>query len=141
MTSQGRPEFKYLLQEGMPGKGNLLSKLLGPSRYLISMESSGYLCYVTRFHGLLIGVSWSRAPGQEPGWEWIQTPIVLNYENCWGSLIYLTLPVSLSVAMVPLAPQPHRGILRVPDLKLIPSRPSRYSPQFYPLNFMFFLKR
>lgn len=32
-------------------------------------------------------VSWSRTPGQDSGQEQIQTPSVLNYDNCWSSLI------------------------------------------------------
>ena len=43
-TPQGGPEIKYLLQEGMSGKGSLLAKLSqGPSGYLISIENSRFL--------------------------------------------------------------------------------------------------
>lgn len=41
----------------------------GPSRYCISMENSGFLCYMTSFHVPLSGVSWSCASGQEDGPE------------------------------------------------------------------------
>ena len=60
---------------------------------------------MTSCHGPLSGVSWAWAPGQEPGWEKIQMPTVLDYENCQGSLICSTLPDFLSGDMVPLAPQ------------------------------------
>jgi hypothetical protein len=38
--TQGEPEIKYILQEGMPRKESLLAKPTDPSRYLISMENS-----------------------------------------------------------------------------------------------------
>ena len=59
---------------------------------------------MTSCHGPLSGVSWAWAPGQEPGWEKIQMPTVLDYENRQGSLICSTLPVFLSSDTVPLAP-------------------------------------
>jgi hypothetical protein len=49
LPTQGRPEIKYLLQEVMFGKGNLLGELLGASRYLICMEKS-VLIYLTIGH-------------------------------------------------------------------------------------------
>jgi hypothetical protein len=55
----------------MPGKGNLMAKPWGLSRYVISTENAGFLCYKTSCHGLLSRVSWSHASGQEPGWEQI----------------------------------------------------------------------
>lgn len=39
------------------------------SRHLISMEKAGFLCYMTGCP--VIAMSWSRAPGQEPGQELI----------------------------------------------------------------------
>lgn len=60
---------------------------------------------MTSCHGPLCGVSWSHAPGQEPGHEQIQLPTVLSDENCRGSLICSVLPGFLPRGKVSLAPQ------------------------------------
>jgi hypothetical protein len=71
----------------------------GLSRYLISTKNSRfYVCNVTSCHRPLGGVSWSHAPGQEPGQELVPTP-VLNYEIYQSSELAATLPV-LSGGMV-----------------------------------------
>lgn len=49
-------------------------------------------CYVASYPGPLSGVSWSCAPGQEWGWEQIQTATILNCENFWGFLLCHTFP-------------------------------------------------
>ena len=84
----------------MPGKGNLMAKPWGLSRYVISTENAGFLCYKTSCHGLLSRVSWSHASGQEPGWEVVGIPAVLNYEIYQGSELATTLPVLLSCVTV-----------------------------------------
>lgn len=87
----------------MSGKGSLLAKFSGPAHLDTSLAwrtLGSMLCC----HGCHSGVSWSHAPGQESDWELIQTPIVLNCKDCWGSLTYSTLPVCLSGDTVPLAP-------------------------------------
>ena len=63
----------------MPGKGNLMAKPWGLSRYVISTENAGFLCYKTSCHGLLSRVSWSHATGQEVGQE--QMPVGLRYKS------------------------------------------------------------
>ena len=67
--TQGGPEIKYLLQEGMSRKGSLLAKLSGLLRYLISMKNS-VLGLSDHHRSFLFYVrSMAHVPSQESGRE------------------------------------------------------------------------
>ena len=81
--TKGEQEVKYLLQEGMPGKGRLFVKHSGPSKYLISMENSGLYATWPVVMVLLMGCHGYLF--QDRNWvrEQIQMPTVFNYDNFW----------------------------------------------------------
>ena len=51
---------------------------------------------MANYHGPLSGVERSCPPGQEPGRELVQTPVLLTSKSYWGSELATTLPVLLS---------------------------------------------
>lgn len=81
------PGTKYLLWEGLLGKGGSLPEHLGLSRYLISMESSRFLCNMIVMvvpvvcHGCMFQ---DRQHMSQVPWELVLVPAVLNCEISWG---------------------------------------------------------
>ena len=61
---QGGPEIKYLLQEGMSGKGFLLAKPSGPLDTASAWRTLFWACVTFPYVGSVAGV-----PGQESGRE------------------------------------------------------------------------
>ena len=67
-----------------PGREAHWLNTQGLSRYLISMENSRFLCYMTDCHGLLSGVPWLHVPDQVVWQGAGPTPAVLSSEIAQG---------------------------------------------------------
>jgi hypothetical protein len=80
LASQGEPEIKYLLWEGMSGKGSLLTKPSGP------VGTS--LAWRALFWGTTILGSVARVPGQES--ESRVAPTISGVSFWVSHLLYLT---------------------------------------------------
>jgi hypothetical protein len=66
-------------RKGCPGRKAHWLNTQGLSRYLISMENSNFLCYLTSRHGPLNGMSRLHVLGQaDPGWELVLTSSIMR---------------------------------------------------------------
>ena len=68
----------------MPRTGSSLAEHSGPIGYLISMENSRFLCYVTDCHGPFSGVSWLCVPDHVEFGRELAPPLLFSILSFMG---------------------------------------------------------